>query len=128
MSRIKHEIINGNIHHFTLLSASKDTFDELINTVRAIFDFLDTDMPLHAIVDLTQSGFFSLPMIINNARQLRQQFQEHETRVLIIHQDYSMASALNVLLGTLPRTKIRFILPEKESEYLSWLLTGELLT
>ena len=79
MSRINHEIINGTTHHFTLQNASKDTFDELIDTVQTIFNFLDIDMPFHAILDVTHSGFFSVPMILNNARRLRQQFQEHET-------------------------------------------------
>jgi hypothetical protein len=56
--RIDHKLINNTIHHFTLHNASKDTFDELIDAVRAILNFLDTDMPFHAVLDVTYSGFF----------------------------------------------------------------------
>jgi len=124
-----YELIDGTIHHFTLVKADQQAMDEFLPHMAQIFDDTPSDGLIYLLVDFRPDGIPPLRYAVNGMREMikARDGEPAEIRAAYLHEPNLLVSLVTTFLDRLRLKSKRklFSGEHAEAEALAWLKEGQ---
>lgn len=129
-THLQYELIEGNIHHFTLLNLSNDAVDELFKHLEKITHDTPSTETNRYLLDTRGTRDMGIPHLMHTTRRANSFFlrfpQRPFSRVAILSEQGIVVDMVNQFIrGMNARDKTHFFRKDQYDDAIEWLSTKD---